>query len=252
LIPPLKLVFDKPAPNIFSPLKTLKLVSTCKTSSDYPQYLIKEYLIYKMYNLFTEKSFRVRLLDLNYVDSSGKKKTMNNFAFFIEDEKEMAKRNDCKNDEEGKPPTESTNRSQMTLVAIFEYMIGNTDWSVPARHNIKTIRSKTDPGKLYTVPYDFDFSGLVNTDYSIPDPLMNTESVLERVYRGFPRTLEEINLVLEEFRKQKENIYAIVEQCTYLEKRHKQMMTSYLDDFYNEIKYPAKVKSIFIDNARTK
>lgn len=249
-VPPLRLVFNKPDSTVLSSLKSLKLVSTCKLADVYTQYLMKEYLIYKMYNLFTEKSFRVRLLDLDYVDSSGKKKPIREFAFFTEDVKEMAKRSSCKDWNEGSPHPEATDREQMTLVTMFEYMIGNTDWSVPARHNIKTIQPKDPATKPFAVPYDFDYSGLVNTDYSAPDPLLNTETVLERVYRGFPRTMEELNKVLDLFNKQKENIYAIINNCEQLDARNKKGMISYLDEFYNSIKNPKTVKSIFIDNAR--
>ena len=126
-IPPMKLNFDEPEVTVFAPLKSLKLVSVCKTFSESGQYLVKEYLIYKIYNLLTDLSFRVRLLDMSYVDSSGKKKTVNELAFFLEDEKEMAKRNNAKISEVGRPNTESTDRNQMTMVAIFEYMIGNTE-----------------------------------------------------------------------------------------------------------------------------
>ena len=34
----------------------------------------------------------------------------------------------------------STERMHMTTVAVFNYMIGNTDWSVPGQHNIKLIK----------------------------------------------------------------------------------------------------------------
>ena len=251
MIPPMKLNFDKPEATVFAPLKSLKLVSACRTLSESSQYIIKEYLIYKMFNLFTDRSFRVRLLDMNYVDSSGKKKTVNELAFFMEDEKEMAKRNNAKINEEGKPHTELTDRDQMTLVAIFEYMIGNTDWAVPVRHNIKTIQPKTEGSKLIAVPYDFDYSGLVNTDYAVPDPLLNTQTVLERVYRGFPRTMDELNTVLAQFHKQKDAIYALINNCVYLTKNNKRIMIDYLNDFYDEIKYPNKIKSIFIENARS-
>lgn len=250
-IPPMKLNFDQPAATVLAPLKSLKLVSICKTYSESGQYLIKEYLIYKMYNLFTDLSFRVRLLDLSYVDSSLKKKTLNDLAFFIEDEKEMAKRNNAKINEVGKPHTELTDRNQMTLVAIFEYMIGNTDWAVPVRHNIKTVQPKSDEAKLIAIPYDFDYSGLVNADYAVPDPLLNTQTVLERVYRGFPRTMDEINTVLAQFHKQKEAIYALINNCVYLTKNYKRIMIDYLNEFYDDIRHQKTVQNIFIDNARS-
>jgi hypothetical protein len=204
-----------------------------------------------MYNLLTDKSFRVRLLNLNYSDSNGKKNEFAGQAFLIEDEKEMAKRSKCIEWSKGKIFTESTDRKQMTLVALFEYMIGNTDWSVPASHNIKLIQAKEDSlSRPFAVPYDFDYAGIINTDYAVPDPLLNTETVQQRVYRGFARTLDEINETLAIFQQQKAAIYAIINNAELLSSGSKKNMSNYLDGFYETINKPKEVKSTFVDNAR--
>jgi hypothetical protein len=220
------------------------------------QNLLKEYLIYKIYNLITDKSFRVRLLDLSYRDSSGLKKTVTQHAFLLEDVKELAKRNNCTDwtDLDSKKfNSETTDRRQMTIVAIFEYMIGNTDWSVPANHNVKIIHSKNDSlSRPYVVPYDFDFSGFVNTNYSFPDERLGIETVRERLYRGFPRTMEELNIAIDIFNKQKTNIYALIDNFNLLTQFTKKDVKLYLDDFYKTINDPAVVKDVFITNARTR
>ena len=250
-MPPIKLSFKKKDSSIMHPLKSLKLVSACRESNAHQQYLIKEYLVYKMYNLLTDKSFRVRLLNLNYSDSNGKKNDFSSQAFLIEDVKEMAKRSKCMEWSKGKIFTESTERNQMTLVTLFEYMIGNTDWSVPANHNIKLIQSKDDSAsRPFAVPYDFDYAGIINTDYAVPDPLLNTETVQQRVYRGFARTFEEINETLAIFQQQKAAIYALVNNCEILTAGSKKNMTNYLNGFYELINKPKEVKSVFMDNAR--
>lgn len=251
-IPPLKLSFNKNTSSVMHSLKSLKLVSACRLNSSYEQYLIKEFLVYKMYNLLTDKSFRVRLLQINYKDSSEKKSTFTEHAFFTENAKELGKRNDCKEWTKGTINTESTDRKQMTLVALFEYMIGNTDWSVPGNHNIKLIQFKEDStSKPFSIPYDFDYSGIVNTEYAVPDPLLNTETVLQRVYRGYPRTMEELNTALGIFKEQKEKIFALVNNFELLNARNKKYMIEYLESFYTLIKNPKDIKNIFIDNART-
>ncbi len=251
-VPPLKLVFKKTDSSRMHPLKSIKMVNTCRLNSGYQQYLLKEYLVYKMYNLLTEKSFRVRLLNINYKDSSEKKDAFSGYSFLIEDVKDMGKRDSCIEWTKGKIFTESTDRKQMTLVALFEYMIGNTDWSVPAPHNIKLIQLKEYPSsRPFAVPYDFDYSGVINTDYAVPDPLMNTETVTQRVYRGFSRTIEEINETLELFKQKKESIYALVNNFDLLTNGSKKNMINYLDGFFDLIGKPREVKSVFIDNART-
>ncbi|MBS1747805.1 MAG: hypothetical protein JST21_16700 [Bacteroidetes bacterium] len=252
-MPPLKLNFDFQKNTYLYPLHSLKLVSACRPAETFDQYLLKEFMVYRIYNILCDKSFHVRLLNLQYVDSSGKKNTITEHAFLIEGEKEMAKRNDCVEWEKPDVPTELTDRNQMTMVAIFEYMIGNTDWSVTVEHNIRLIQSKTDSNsRPFAVPYDFDYSGLVNTDYSVPDENLGTQTVLERVYRGFPRTEDEINATLDIFKQKKDAIYAAVNGFNLLTSKSKREMTGYLEGFYDQIKNPSWVKSIFINGARTR
>jgi hypothetical protein len=250
-LPPLKLIYKNNPSAAFYNLKSLKLVSPCKVLSRDEQNLLKEFIIYKIYNLITDKSFRARLLNLSYQDSSGEKKTIIEHAFLLEDIKEVAKRNNCADWSEKQVGPEGSDRRQMTIVAIFEYMIGNTDWSV-LYHNIKLIHSKRDSlSRPYPIPYDFDFSGFVNTNYSTPDQSLGIENVRQRLYRGFPRTMEELNDVLDIFNKQKENIYAAINNFSLFTKTSKKEMTSYLDEFYKTINNPSSIKSAFITNART-
>ncbi|MEO9070389.1 MAG: hypothetical protein ABI261_05110 [Ginsengibacter sp.] len=251
-LPPLKVAFKYNKASAMKPLGDLKLVSQCKISEMNEQYLFKEFLSYKIYNLITDKSFRVRLLNLQLVDSGGKKKPISEHAFLMEDIKNLAKRNGCKDWKTGRMDPREVDRRQMTIVAIFEYMIGNTDWAVSVNHNTKLILSKNDSlQRPYVVPYDFDFSGFVNTDYSVPDEKLNISSVTERLYRGFPRSLDEINEVLEIYKKQKSNIYSLINNFDLLTSKSKKEIINYLDDFYSTINKPKEVKNIFVDNART-
>ncbi|HET7002328.1 MAG TPA: hypothetical protein VFI33_13495, partial [Puia sp.] len=176
-VPPVKLIFNyRDSAKLYS-LKSMKLVSECKVSQDHAQFLFKEYLAYKIYNLLCTKSFQVRLLNIKWEDTVGKKqKTINEYGFLLEDLKDVAARNNCTEWKRNKLNTEQTDRRQMTMVAIFEYMIGNTDWAVTVDHNTRLILSKDDTmSKPFVVPYDFDYSGLVNTYYSIPDEKLEIE-----------------------------------------------------------------------------
>lgn len=233
-------------------LGTLKLVSSCKLGEDYENYLLTEYLVYKMYNLLTEKSFRVRLLQLTYRDSTSKVKEFTRYAFLLEDTKDMAKRNKMREYKQLNVGTEQTNREQMTLVAIFQYMIGNTDWSVPVKHNIRLINDNNDNPALlpYPVPYDFDYCGLVNAEYAVPYEELGLDNVRQRLYRGYPRTMEELNKTLQVFKEKKEKIYSLVTEMKLLGKNKQKDIINYLDGFYDIINKPKEVASIFIKNAR--
>ncbi|TAD86412.1 MAG: hypothetical protein EAY75_08480 [Bacteroidetes bacterium] len=250
-VPPIKLLFKQSTAPMLSPLKNLKLVNNCKGGLQNDQLLLKEYLVYKMYNLLTPMSFRVRLLHLTYSDSKGKKKPFTNYAFLIEDVDAMAKRSDCIETNRRMVPTEATQRAQTTLLMLFEYMIGNTDFSVPANHNVRLIIPKADTMQVpYTVPYDFDYSGLVNAPYAIPDPMLPIQTVTERLYRGFARSTEELTEATQLFKDKKEQILALINDCAPLEAYTKREVKNYLQEFFELIESEKRIASTFIYGAR--
>ncbi|HET9056975.1 MAG TPA: hypothetical protein VFN30_09030 [Chitinophagaceae bacterium] len=251
-IPPLRVDFNNVKSNVTSSLGTLKLVNSCRQGMEYNQYLLKEFLTYKIYSLLTDKSFRVRLINLTYHDSSGKKRDIVQNAFFIEDVKDIAKRYKMSEWKKDKISIELTDKRQSLLLAIFQYMIGNTDWSVLATHNIKLIYPKDSVMRRpFPIPYDFDYCGLVNAEYAIPSEFLNIENIRQRLYRGFPRSLGEIEAILEIFKQKKQEIYALINEFELLTKLNRKDVINYLDGFYDLIDDPKKVQSTFITNART-
>jgi hypothetical protein len=250
-LPPLRLNFHNSTSPRLYPLKTLKLVSGCRPTSFYEQLLLKEYLVYKIYNLLTPKSFLVRLVRATYEDSRGKKKPYTQYAFFIESIGALAKRNHCKEWKKNIMSYDGLDRDQVTMMSVFQYMIGNTDWGITNNHNLRFIYDKKDTAsKPYVVPYDFDYSGLVNADYAVPNDDLGIQSVVQRLYRGFPRSMYELERVLEVFKQQKEKIYALINNFEPLDDRNKKEMVKYLDSFYETIKKKSDVEYIFIKNAR--
>ncbi len=250
-IPSLMLNFKTVDVNKMASLEKMKMVCTCRMGKEFEPLVIKEYLSYKMFNTLTDMSFRVRLVNVTFIDSEGKKKPISQYGFLIEDVDDMAKRNGCKELELKKLPAEASNRKFMTMVNLFQYMIGNTDWSVPGDHNIKLIQPRDSANaRPFAVPYDFDFSGLVDAPYAIPDEQLGTTSVKERVYRGFPRTMEELQESIVNFNAKKIEIYKLVTDQEQLDKRSKDDMIKYLDEFYKIINDPGSVKKEFIENAR--
>lgn len=250
-IPPMMLNFRNTGAPRLQSLGKLKLVIGCGINPADEELLLKEYLVYKIYNLLDDRSFRVRLLKINYTDTRKKIKSFSQYAFLIEDDGDMARRNGCHKKDEVKLLTEATNRDMMTMVAIFQYMIGNTDWAVPNNHNIKLIFDKKNKNAPpYVVPYDFDYCGLVDASYAIPNEIIGTEKVTERVYRGFPRTMEEIQIQLDVFRSKKDSIFGLINSFGLLNSKIRKEMTGYLDEFFRMIEDKRAVKTAFIDKAR--
>lgn len=240
--PPLLLDFDKKKKgnSIFKKQNKLKLVTHCLKRD----YIMEEYLVYKIYNLITENSFKARIANVTYEDSAGKQVSQTRLAFLIEDDEDLAKRIHSKLIKEAKLRQNQTDTLQMATVAVFEYLIGNTDWSVPFKHNIKLYFKK---GKMATpIPYDFDHSGIVNAHYAKPaEQLTEITSVRERLYRGFNYSPEVFQTVFERFKAVKPQIYALYKDNADLEPNYIKSTLKYLDDFYENIESPKTVKRVF-------
>lgn len=248
--PPIKLNFKQIAfeNEYLDQQSTMKFVTHCKTSNYYETYILKEYLIYKMYNLLTDYSFRVRLVEMEYIDNARDEKVLVKYGFFIEHLNFLAVRNNAYTLKNDKYSRRMMDRRMMARMALFEFMIGNTDWSITGQHNIKMLKlddiSKPNP---YPIPYDFDYSGMVDTDYSVPAEGLNLESVRDRAYRGVcvgnQMVLEEIEF----FKEKKQEFFDLINDFPYVEKRSKREMISYLDSFYSIIEYERSVKSQIIN-----
>ena len=250
--PPLAIKFNSAETKgtIFRKQKKLKVVTHCKRKKViYEQYLLMEYLDYRLYNILTEMSFRVRLALITYVDSKEKYKLLKKYAFFIEDEKKMAKRNNGKLDESKYKYWVFQKKEAQILLSVFQFMIGNTDWSISRRHNVKIIRAGSE-SKLFAVPYDFDMSGIINTIYARPhEKLQNKiKDVRSRLYRGLCRKQEEFTPVIVRFNKKKEEIYALYKNFPPLNSRHKKNTLRYIDRFYEIINKPRLVKKYLVEN----
>lgn len=243
IFPPLllDLPMKKDKNSIFERQNRLKLVTHCQSE----EYIFQEYLVYRMYNLIAEYSFRARLAQVTYEDSAGKREPQIRYAFLIEDEKDLAKRYSAKNFNLKQNPMSRVDSLNMATVAVFEYLIGNTDWSVPFLHNIKLIVKK---GYSYPipVPYDFDHSGIVEAKYARPPEQLELASVRERLYRGLTYSPEILNRVFDRFRKAKPEIYALYEANQRLNAGYIKRTLRYLDDFYKTIDNPKEVKRVFV------
>jgi hypothetical protein len=231
-------------------LGKLKLVSSCSDDDYSNQLLIREYLVYKIYELFTPLSFRTRIINISYEDDNKENFSKPRYAFLLEDVDDMAKRNGYR-ETESRFSTPLTDRKAATVFFIFQYMIGNTDWAIPLNRNLKMVYRKEIPNSApVPVPYDFDYAGLVNASYASPSEILPITNVRERYYMGFERSKEEIIDALVIFRKNKMAIYETIEACQYLASDGKKDMINYLESFFRMIEKWDDVVEAFITNAR--
>ena len=241
--PPIRLRFEKEAVKgtSFRGQKSIKMVTHCKNSKRFDQLYILEMLTYRMYNLLTDYSFRVRPLQVTYMDSEKGKSEGMRFAFLIEDDSDVAKRHGLKKVKLGRIAPQSLDPNQAALLSVFQYMIGNTDWASvrgpdpdECCHNIKLIGPKplTPDDYIIPLPYDFDSAGLIDAHYAVPYPSLGITSVTQRLYRGFCMH----NAYLEDARQlmlgQRSAILALIDNEERLTSKSKKKATGYLDDFF--------------------
>jgi hypothetical protein len=232
----------------FDGQEALKLVTHCRNDGLHEQYLLREYLAYRVLNVLTPRSFRARLARATYVDSVKDKTVATRPALWLESEKDVARRLEGRVTEMPGRHFHQLDAESLTLMMMFEYMIGNTDFSIYALHNVRLVRDAT--GVLYPVPYDFNNSGLVDAHYAIPSPRLPIKSVVERLYRGPCRSPQELEAVLARFRAAGAKVMDLFDEVPDLDKTHRRKAKSYLEDFYSTIGRAASVKWLFDERCR--
>jgi len=240
--PPLRVEFVQPpaATSLFAGQRRLKLVTHCRSSEGFQQHLLLEYSAYRIFNLITPLSYRARLATVDYAEPSGKVST-SRWGFFLEDLDDAAKRNGTTEARVGdRILTAQLDPAQAGRIALFEYMIGNLDWSMRAApqgeaccHNSKLINGGA--GKLVPLPYDFDYSGLVDAPYAIPPDGFSINSVRSRVYQGYCRFNNEVLAAAAEFRARRPAIEAMFSQIPGMSAGTRTKALSYLGGFFDQI-----------------
>ncbi|MFK8008330.1 MAG: hypothetical protein AB8H03_18375 [Saprospiraceae bacterium] len=210
----------------------LKLVNQCmEDSKDLKQLLVREYLAYKLYNQITEESFRVQFLKINYIDSqTGKSKKQ--YGFVIEDTAQLRARIDAaKVEKQFNTAQEKFNQEQVKLMSVFQYMIGNPDWSLNRSHNVKIVLQED---KLIAIPYDFDFSGFVEAPYVLLNDELGINSTKERIFLGFENHVEDLAKELDIFSNKKSLLIQTIKDCDALKGRNRREMIKFINSFYDE------------------
>jgi len=248
--PPLKLKFKKKwliKNGMDSSFNDLKLVVGCRKGDFYGKLVLKEYLTYKLYEELTGISFRTQLAEINFIDTEAKWKPFTTYAFFIENQDEMATRLNARCAKPKRLRSKYIYANQLDKMALFEYMIGNTDWSAVGSHNVRLIKCQDYPLPL-PIAYDFDYAGLVDAPYAVHGEGINLEEVTERLYLGMCRDKGVLEKQIPLFQEKKAAFYQIIEDFPYLENRDKKIMISYLDEFYDVLDSPKGFRRDIAEN----
>jgi len=249
--PPMRLNFSGATSkgSIFHDLDKPKLVSYCQDRDQHEQYILEEFQLYRIYQVLTPVSHKARLLKFIYADSGSQKVRAKRYGFIIEEPDAMALRLGGKvMPQKGALPGD-LDPYHDALFGVFQYMIGNTDFSESALHNVELFFA-TDGGVVAPIAYDFDFAGAVNASYAIPDPRLPLQNVRQRLYRGYCTESYQLEKVLQLFKDKKPEIYALYSDPIgkLMDPGTVRSTLKYYDEFYETIDNPRLIKR-FITNA---
>lgn len=247
--PPLRVQFTAapPANSLFAGQRKLKLVTHCRNDASFQQYVLLEYSAYKMYNVLTPHSFRVRLANVDYRGADGRP-IVSRVGYFIEDLGDVAKRN-------GTKETHAPDRFEMTALnpadagryALFQHMLANHDWSMRAGpagkdccHNAELI-GPLALGSVIPIPYDFDFSGFVNAPYATPPDVLKIANVRQRYYRGYCAHNTQVLAAARQMRDLKPQMIAAITSTPGLDARTQARAIAFLEPFFADISSDAAV-----------
>lgn len=239
--PPLKVKFDKEALEQagLSAMNEIDIVHPCLDPSSYEQYILREFLAYKLWEIISPYTFRTQLIRIHYTLPDGTAHQSPSTAFLLEDPEELAVRLAGREYSSDVISQNALETRSVIIMYLFQFMIGNTDWFTTNRHNLDFFGF---PGHtlLVTVPYDFDYSGLVNAPYASHHESLELASVTTRYYQGKCYPEEEVRAALEPFIAHKSAILDAYKSVPGLDERSVRHVTDFLQEFYDIVESPKK------------
>ncbi len=241
--PPLKLKFDKQNLETHS-LETFndfKLVTHCMSGEVLGEGVIRrEYLVYKLLNIMTPNSFKARLISIAYKNTGSSFNKSKHLAIIIEDAECLAHRIKCQTLESKVINIDSLHSYQEKITSVFQYMIGNADWSYLMGRNIELL--KDEAGLFIPVPYDFDYAGLVRAPYARANIALGQKTVLDRVYLGHVKSYEGLADIFTHFKSKEGELMQAIEDANGLSYEEITQMKAYLTSFFDIIASKERVE----------
>lgn len=249
--PPLRLDLPRSrvGGTVFAGQNRLKLVAPCQDSRDqYQQYVLQEFMAYRVFNLVSPVSYRVRRVEITFEDVDGEYETRTKTGFLIEADDAMAHRNRGTIVEADQLHPALADDEYAWTAAVFAYMIGNTDYSAAYFHNVELVR--TEDGRYMPVPYDFDFSGVVDARYAVPPPQVNIRDVRERAFRGFCREGVDHEAIRRRFLELRPAVEALYADVPGLDERQWKRTMEFYEDFWEDIESPEAYRRHLVNHCR--
>jgi hypothetical protein len=256
--PPLSITLNRgqSGSTLFAGQQKLKIVTHCRSGSTHLRYLLQEHGIYKAYNVLSDHSFRVRMLNVTYRDSQKKRREELHPAFFIESDDEVAERLGMQKIKAKTIESHQFDVAQTNIYELFQYMIANTDWAIrkgpdseDCCHNGKVIAKPDAEDNWVVLPYDFDQAGVINTKYALPAIGLDISKVRQRLYRGRCRHNDQLNETISLFNDRREEIESAIAP-QYLSDSQRKSILRYVAAYYAIINEPEELNQEIIEDCR--
>ena len=251
--PPIKMKIKKSKAEgtLFEGNKNLKLVVPCLLQKEKNDNIVQEFIAYKLYEKISPFHFQTRIVEIEFVEIKKRKTVMHQLkGFLIEDDKRVADRFEGKSFERYIHPKAMDDVTSIQN-SMFQFMIGNTDFSVAYQHNGKLLYANK---KIYPLPYDFDLCGLVDASYAIVNSNLGISSVKERKYRGFKRDESLVQDVRDQLLSKKSQFFQIINDQEPLFELASEFESTktYLSSFFEILENDKQFSKAVIQNMRTK
>ena len=259
-LPPLRLNFKKSQVEgtLFAGQDKLKLVAPCFDTPSFQRHVMLEYLAYRILGILTDYSFRTRLIRLSYVDSDEKLRPWTAITFVIEDDSDMAERLGLERMEVPRVAFAELDRDTTALAELFQLLIGNNDYSVlkvregeDCCHNTDVL-AVDEAGLKIPIPFDFDFSGLVNAPYAAPPSHLPITEVRHRYYTGLCHPPGVLDKAIAHVQSRREEIFALIENQPELSDKGRRDATRYIRYFYDILDNPKRLRNEVYERCRGK
>ncbi len=242
-IPPVKFDFSKKELKELDFLNAdkLKFVFPCKDNKNDQEKLFIEYFAYELYSLLNPKGIKARLVHFEIFNEK-KKNEFDFYGILIEDESAYSYANDAQVLPGNRSlPPDVLERKHFVRMLFFQYMIGNTDWSIHKSHNLFIVQLP-EYERLVPLPYDYDYSGLVDQTYAVPDPNLPITSVVQRYFMPYKITEREFYDAIQFYQMKENEIMNLVDGATYMNEKSRKSIKSYLSEFFKIISKPESMR----------
>lgn len=252
---PLKLKLSKSVTKetLFEGNKELKLVLPCLIESHNNDYVIKELMAYRLYEIVTPVHYKTRLVNIEFTEEKGKRTITNDLkGILIEDIDNVAKRLHGNEIKRRIMPLQQDDVASIRN-SFFQYLIANTDFSTTYLHNGKLLFIDK---KIIPLPYDFDMSGLVDANYAVVSNIQNMSlditDVKERAYKGYKRDEQLFEQVRKEFIDNKSKMFEAIDRLEpYFDDSNQFIIAKrFVTEFFEIIENDNAFKKKILDMAR--